>query len=140
MSTIGGEIGQLRSLKTTFDGLNSFPLLAVPLGAAFVLWERRVVRRGERRPARLCLGVVLGVGRLVSGLGLGCRLVLGGELHPFQRAGVRYALQRLFEQQSARNQQLLKQSTTLGAEIRSEVLPFAVDLSGASLPDAQKRT
>ena len=45
------------------------------------------------------------------------------------------ALLRLFEQQSARNQQLVKQSPTHGAEIRSEVLPFAVDLKAASLSD-----
>ncbi len=45
------------------------------------------------------------------------------------------ALQRLFEQQAARNQQLLKQTPTLGAEIRSEVLPFALDLKAPALPD-----
>ena len=44
------------------------------------------------------------------------------------------ALQRLFEQQAARNQQLLKQTPTLGGEIRSEVLPFAVDLKASTLP------
>ena len=43
------------------------------------------------------------------------------------------ALQRAFEEQSARNQQLLKQSTTLGAEIKSAALPFAIDLKAASL-------
>ena len=43
------------------------------------------------------------------------------------------ALQRLFDEQSARNQQLLKSSTTLGAEITSDVLPFAIDLKAASL-------
>ena len=52
-----------------------------------------------------------------------------------RQAAQQGALQRLFEEQSARNQQLLKQSPTLGAEIRSEVLPFAVDLKAASLPD-----
>jgi transketolase N-terminal domain/subunit/transketolase C-terminal domain/subunit len=46
------------------------------------------------------------------------------------------ALERLFEQQAARNQQLLKQTPTLGAEVRSEVLPFAVDLKAASFSDA----
>lgn len=45
------------------------------------------------------------------------------------------ALQRLFDEQSARNQQLVKQSTTLGASIRSEVLPFALDLKAGSLSD-----
>ena len=45
------------------------------------------------------------------------------------------ALQRLFEQQAARNQQLLQQTPTLGAEIRSEVLPFALDLKAPALPD-----
>jgi transketolase N-terminal domain/subunit len=44
------------------------------------------------------------------------------------------ALQRLFEQQHARNQQLLQQTPTLGAEIRSEVLPFALDLKAPGLP------
>ena len=43
------------------------------------------------------------------------------------------ALQRLFDEQSARNQHLLDQSTTLGAEITSDVLPFAIDLKAASL-------
>jgi transketolase N-terminal domain/subunit/transketolase C-terminal domain/subunit len=43
------------------------------------------------------------------------------------------ALQRLFDEQSARNQQLLQQSTTLGAEIKSDLLPFAIDLRAASL-------
>ena len=45
------------------------------------------------------------------------------------------ALQRLFDEQSARNQQLVKSSPTLGAEITSDVLPFAIDLKAASLPD-----
>ena len=49
------------------------------------------------------------------------------------------ALQRLFEQQAARNQQLLKQTPTLGGEIRSEVLPFAVDLKAPALPDDAER-
>jgi transketolase N-terminal domain/subunit/transketolase C-terminal domain/subunit len=44
-------------------------------------------------------------------------------------------LQRLFEQQQARNQQLLKQTPTLGAAVSSEVLPFAVDLKATSLPE-----
>ena len=43
------------------------------------------------------------------------------------------ALQRLFDEQSARNHQLLKSSATLGAEIKSDVLPFAIDLKAASL-------
>ena len=43
------------------------------------------------------------------------------------------ALQRLFDEQAARNQQLLKSSTTLGAEIKSDVLPFAIDLKAGSL-------
>ena len=42
------------------------------------------------------------------------------------------ALERLFEQQTARNQQLLKQTPTLGADVRSDVWPFAVDLKAAS--------
>jgi len=45
------------------------------------------------------------------------------------------AFQRLFEQQTARNQQLLQQTPLLGAEIRSEVLPFALDLKAPALPD-----
>jgi transketolase N-terminal domain/subunit/transketolase C-terminal domain/subunit len=45
------------------------------------------------------------------------------------------ALQRLYTQQSERNQQLLKQTPTLGDEIRSEVLPVAIDLKSRSLPD-----
>ena len=49
------------------------------------------------------------------------------------------ALQRLFEQQAARNHQLLKQTPTLGGEIRSEVLPFAVDLKAPALPDDAER-
>jgi len=49
------------------------------------------------------------------------------------------ALQRLFEQQSARNRQLLKQTPTLGGEIRSEALPFAVDLKAPALgADAER--
>ena len=49
------------------------------------------------------------------------------------------ALQHLFEQQAARNQQLLKQTPTLGGEIRSEVLPFAIDLKAPALPDDAER-
>ncbi|MEO7135182.1 MAG: hypothetical protein ABI024_13295 [Vicinamibacterales bacterium] len=45
------------------------------------------------------------------------------------------ALRRLFEQQNARNQQLLKETPTLGNEVRSEVLPFAIDLNAPALPD-----
>jgi len=45
------------------------------------------------------------------------------------------ALQRLFEQQTARNQQLLKQTPTLGANLRSEVLPFVLDLKASALSD-----
>lgn len=45
------------------------------------------------------------------------------------------ALQRLFAQQTARNQQLVKQTPTLGENIRSEVLPLAVDLKASALPD-----
>ncbi len=45
------------------------------------------------------------------------------------------ALQRLFEQQQARNQQLLSQTPTLGAAVDSEVLPFALDLKAPALPD-----
>ena len=55
------------------------------------------------------------------------------EIHAAARTG---ALQRLFEQQQARNQHLLKQTPTLGAEIRSEVLPFAArSARPSSLPD-----
>ena len=50
-------------------------------------------------------------------------------------AGQPSALQRLFAQQTARNQQLLKHTPTLGAEIRSEVLPFAIDLKSSALAD-----
>ena len=49
------------------------------------------------------------------------------------------ALLRLFEQQSARNHQLLKQTPTLGGEMRSEVLPFKVDLKASALPDDAER-
>ena len=45
------------------------------------------------------------------------------------------ALVRLFEQQAARNQQLLQQTPTLGADIRSEVLPFTLDLKAPALSD-----
>jgi transketolase N-terminal domain/subunit/transketolase C-terminal domain/subunit len=44
------------------------------------------------------------------------------------------ALHRLFAQQAARNRQLLGHTPTLGAQVRSEVLPFAVDLAAPSLP------
>ena len=42
------------------------------------------------------------------------------------------ALERLSEQQTARNQQLLKQTPTLGDDVRSDVLPFAVDLGAGA--------
>ena len=45
------------------------------------------------------------------------------------------ALQRLFDEQRARNQQLLSQTPRLGTELRSEVLPFALDLKAPALPD-----
>ena len=45
------------------------------------------------------------------------------------------ALRRLSEQQNARNQQLLKQTSLLGSEVRSEVLPFAIDLNAPALTD-----
>ena len=51
------------------------------------------------------------------------------------RAAQSGALQRLFEQQVDRNQQLLKATPTVGDAIRSEVLPFAIDLKGSALPD-----
>ena len=50
------------------------------------------------------------------------------------RAAQSGPLQRLFEQQVDRNQQLVKQTPSAGAEIRSEVLPFAVDLKASALP------
>ena len=46
------------------------------------------------------------------------------------------ALPRLFDEQRARNQQLLQQTPTLGDELRSEVLPFAIDLQAALSDDA----
>ena len=52
------------------------------------------------------------------------------EIHAAAQSG---ALRRLFEQQSARNQQLLKQTPTLGVQVRSEVLPFAIDLNAPAL-------
>jgi transketolase N-terminal domain/subunit/transketolase C-terminal domain/subunit len=45
------------------------------------------------------------------------------------------ALQRLFDEQRARNQELLKQTPMLGDELRSAVLPFALDLKAPALPD-----
>ena len=50
------------------------------------------------------------------------------------RAAQPGSLQRLFEQQGDRNQHLLRQTPTVGAEIRSEVLPFAIDLKASTLP------
>ena len=47
------------------------------------------------------------------------------------------SLQTLFEQQQSRNAALLKQTPTLGGAVRSEVLPFALDLAGGALSDAQ---
>lgn len=44
-------------------------------------------------------------------------------------------LLRLFEQQTARNAQLLKQTPTLGAESRAAVLPFTLDLRTSELSD-----
>jgi transketolase N-terminal domain/subunit/transketolase C-terminal domain/subunit len=43
------------------------------------------------------------------------------------------ALHRLFEQQAARNRHLLEHTPTLGAEVRSDVLPFAIDLKAPAL-------
>ena len=51
------------------------------------------------------------------------------------RAAQSGSLQRLFEQQGDRNQQLVRATPTAGGEIRSEVLPFAVDLKASALPD-----
>jgi len=47
------------------------------------------------------------------------------------------ALRQLSSEQNARNAALLKQTPTMGAEVRSEVVPFAIDLRAASLSDAQ---
>ncbi len=44
-------------------------------------------------------------------------------------------LQRLFDEQHTRNQQLLAATPTLGSEIRSAVLPFAIDLNAPALSD-----
>lgn len=44
-------------------------------------------------------------------------------------------LARLFEEQTARNQQLLDQTPTLGAEHRAEALPFRLDLKSPALSD-----
>jgi len=54
------------------------------------------------------------------------------EIHAAAQSG---ALRRLFEQQNARNRQLVKQTPTLGAQVRSEVLPFAIDLNAPALTD-----
>ncbi|HUQ87778.1 MAG TPA: thiamine pyrophosphate-dependent enzyme [Vicinamibacterales bacterium] len=53
-------------------------------------------------------------------------------IHAAARPG---ALQRLFEEQSARNRQLLKQTPTLGDRVRSEVLPFTVNLQSSALSE-----
>src|ERR1044071_2760960 len=47
------------------------------------------------------------------------------------------ALQTLFEEQQSRNRALLNQTPTLGDAVRSEVLPFALDLRGGGLSEAQ---
>jgi len=47
------------------------------------------------------------------------------------------SLRRLFDEQQARNAAVLQQTPTLGDAVRSEVLPYAVDLNAASLSDAQ---
>ena len=47
------------------------------------------------------------------------------------------SLRRLFDEQQERNTALLQQTPTLRDAMRSEVLPFAVDLNAASLTDAQ---
>lgn len=52
------------------------------------------------------------------------------------RAAHRDSLRRVFDEQHARNAVLLQQSPTLAGAVRSEVLPFALDFSGA-LSDAQ---
>lgn len=46
------------------------------------------------------------------------------------------SLRRLAEEQHARNAALLQQTPTLAATVRSEVVPFAIDLNAASLSDA----
>ena len=47
------------------------------------------------------------------------------------------SLRTLAEEQHARNKALLQQTPTMGDAVRSEVLPFAIDLNAASLSDAQ---
>ncbi len=53
------------------------------------------------------------------------------------RAAHSDSLRRLAAEQDARNSALLKQTPTMGAEVRSEVLPLAIDLRAAALTDAQ---
>ena len=53
------------------------------------------------------------------------------------RALHRDSLRRLSEEQEARNLALLKDTPTLGDQVRSEVLPFALDLRAGALSDAQ---
>lgn len=53
------------------------------------------------------------------------------------RAAQGDSLRRLAAEQDARNAALLKQTPTMGADVRSEVLPFAIDLRAAALSDAQ---
>ncbi len=53
------------------------------------------------------------------------------------RAAHSDSLRRLAAEQDARNAALLKQTPTMGADVRSEVLPFAIDLRAAALSDAQ---
>lgn len=49
------------------------------------------------------------------------------------------SLRRLTEEQHARNTALLQQTPTMGDAVRSEVLPFAIDVSAGALSDAQNR-
>jgi len=50
------------------------------------------------------------------------------------------SLRRLFEEQHARNLALLSATPTLGGEVRSNALPFSLDLRGAPLSDGDDTT
>lgn len=49
------------------------------------------------------------------------------------------SLRTLFDEQQARNAALLKDTPTLGQAVRSEALPFALDVKGGTLGDAHDR-
>ena len=53
------------------------------------------------------------------------------------RAAHTDSLRRLFDEQHQRNTAVLQQTPTLGDAVRSEVLPFTIDLGAGSLTEAQ---